>query len=58
MSTTPYDTYVLAPSVDRLGILLAQIADLQAQANAIKKDLKASTGKVFDAPEGQMFMEG
>lgn len=49
MSTyTPYDTYVLAPSVDRLGILLAQISDLTKQANEIKAELKRSTCKTFD----------
>lgn len=47
-TVTPLDTYVLAPSVDRLGVLLAQIADLTKQANEIKAELKRSTCKTFD----------
>lgn len=38
--------------VDRLGVLLAQIADLQAQAGTIKKEIKKLSGKTF---EGNLF---
>jgi hypothetical protein len=39
--------------VDRLGILLAQIADLTKEANAIKADLKGYTQ--FKTFEGNLF---
>ena len=39
--------------VDRLGILLAQIADLTKEANAIKADLKGDTQ--FKTFEGNLF---
>lgn len=38
--------------VDRLGVLLAQIADLTKQANAIKKTLKELPYKTY---EGNLF---
>ena len=38
--------------VDRLGLLLAQIADLTKQANDIKKGIKQSPGRTF---EGNLF---
>ena len=38
--------------VDRLGVLLAQIADLTKQANDIKKVIKQSPGNTF---EGNLF---
>ena len=38
--------------VDRLGVLLAQIADLTKQANAIKKTLKEMPYKTY---EGNLF---
>lgn len=38
--------------VDRLGVLLAQIADLTKQANAIKKTLKEMPFKTY---EGNLF---
>ena len=46
METTFYS------DVDRLGLLLAQIADLTKQANDIKKDIKQSPGDTF---EGNLF---
>lgn len=46
METTFYS------DVDRLGVLLAQIADLTKQANAIKKTIKEMPGKTF---EGNLF---
>lgn len=46
METTFYS------DVDRLGLLLAQIADLTKQANDIKKDIKQSPGIAF---EGNLF---
>ncbi len=38
--------------VDRLGVLLAQIADLTKQANDIKATLKKTPGRTF---EGNLF---
>lgn len=46
METTFYS------DVDRLGVLLAQIADLNKQANDIKATLKKTPGKTF---EGNLF---
>lgn len=46
METTFYS------DVDRLGVLLAQIADLTKQANAIKKTLKEMPYKTY---EGNLF---
>jgi len=46
METTFYS------DVDRLGLLLAQIADLTKQANDIKATLKKTPGKTF---EGNLF---
>jgi hypothetical protein len=44
---------IFMSEVDRLGILLAQIADLTKEANAIKAGIKADTrSKTF---EGYMF---
>jgi len=43
---------LFAADVDRLGLLLAQIADLTSQANKIKKTLKQDTHKVY---EGNLF---
>ena len=46
---------VSAPIVDELGVLLAQIANLTKQAEAIKSDLKGkATGEVY-VFEGALF---
>ena len=43
---------IKATQVDTLGLLLAQIAELEAKANLIKQDLKAQGQGVY---EGSMF---
>lgn len=51
LQATPVATLQLTTQIDQLGILLAQIADLEAQAEIIKNDLKSNEGVI----EGDLF---